>query len=54
MAAGDIGAGAELADQHDLVAPRIVGQNGGGGAALEHLALEHGALAALVEAWRNW
>jgi hypothetical protein len=50
MAAGDIGAGPELADQHDLVADRIVGQHGSGLSALEHLALQDPALAALVEA----
>ena len=31
-------AGAELLDQHDLVAHRVVGQHGGGMAAREHLA----------------
>ena len=50
MVAGGVGARAELADQHDLVAARIVGQDGGGMAAFEGLALEHGGLAALVQA----
>ena len=49
MAPGDIGARPELADQHDLVAQRIVGQHGRRVSALEHLAPEDGALAALVE-----
>ena len=49
MAAGDIGAGAELADQHDLVALRIVGQHGAGLAALEHFAADDAAHAALVQ-----
>ena len=50
MAAGGVGAGAELADQHDLVAPRVVGQHGGRWAALEYFTLQDAALAALVEA----
>ena len=50
MAARDVGAGAELADQHHLVAHRIVGQHGGRLPALEDLAADHRALAAAMQA----
>ena len=49
MVSGDIGARSELADQHDLVAQRVVGQHGGRMSALEHLAPKCAALTALIE-----
>src|SRR5438128_570213 len=49
VAARGVGAGAELADQHDLVALRIVEQNGARLAALEHLAADDAAHAAVVQ-----
>src|ERR1700682_2832064 len=49
MTSGDVGARPELADQHDLVAPWIVGQHGGGVSTLEHFASQDAALAALIE-----
>lgn len=50
MVAGNVGAGTELADQHDLVPPRIVGQHGCRVAALEDLAADDGTLPASEQA----
>ncbi len=50
MTTGRVGAGAELADQHDLVAGGIIKQHGAGLAALEDLTADHVARAAVVQA----
>src|SRR5258708_36476207 len=50
MVAGDVGAGAELSNQHDLVTSRIGGQHGAGLPALDHLATDHAAHPAPVQA----
>ena len=50
MAPGHIGAGTELADQHDLVASGVVEQGGGRLAALEDFAADDVARAAVVKA----
>ena len=39
----------ELTDQHDFIADRVIGQDGGGLAALEDLALDRAAHPALIE-----